>query len=610
MKKINQKGITLIALVVTIIVLIILAGISISLLLGDNGIIKKAQDVSDKYKEASNEENIKLSDLDERMQGILGGNGIQGGSENGNENNNNNSVLITGALGTPVNVLNYGEKVTNYTAAGLVWRLFYEDSNNIYLISETLDGDYPLKNVSLGDYSNNTFTPKSSEYVSGESVSRQGKDLMPLAGGATTSSAGSIPIGTNNYAINIFTSSNNSWNILSTAYLCDTKANGPWESYKVGSAAWAMGGPTIELFTASYNATHLENQMSVWFINGGYGYANSATSSNSFNMLDNNGIYRLKNSGNWWTASPSYSYQECGINMNDTTGCFINGLSYNSVATNSYALRPVVCIPKSSGFISQYENAPRTGVLGTPVNSDNYGNEVTNYTAAGLKWRLFYEDTNNIYLISETTAGDYPIKNISLCNSENGVYTPKDASYVSGESVSQQGKDLMPLLGGATSSSVGTNSSGVNFFTSSNTSINMYGVAYLCDTTKWIIYKTDSAAWAMGGPTIELYAASYNATHQAGTQITMYIDTYGYHDNCYNEYTLSPYEYNGIYSLTRNNNSLWWITGTGHYSTDRIKTVLDRYGSIGDWVVYETAHLRPIVCIQKSTGFTCNFASE
>ena len=39
----NQKGITLIALVITIIVLLILAGISIAMLTGDNGILTKAQ---------------------------------------------------------------------------------------------------------------------------------------------------------------------------------------------------------------------------------------------------------------------------------------------------------------------------------------------------------------------------------------------------------------------------------------------------------------------------------------------------------------------------------------------------------------------------------------
>ena len=36
----NKKGITLIALVVTVVVLIILAGVSINAVLGDNGIIK------------------------------------------------------------------------------------------------------------------------------------------------------------------------------------------------------------------------------------------------------------------------------------------------------------------------------------------------------------------------------------------------------------------------------------------------------------------------------------------------------------------------------------------------------------------------------------------
>lgn len=39
----NQKGITLIALVITIIVLLILAGVSIATLMGDNGLLTKSQ---------------------------------------------------------------------------------------------------------------------------------------------------------------------------------------------------------------------------------------------------------------------------------------------------------------------------------------------------------------------------------------------------------------------------------------------------------------------------------------------------------------------------------------------------------------------------------------
>ena len=40
----NNKGITIVALVVTIVVLLILAGVSINLALGNNGIIVKARE--------------------------------------------------------------------------------------------------------------------------------------------------------------------------------------------------------------------------------------------------------------------------------------------------------------------------------------------------------------------------------------------------------------------------------------------------------------------------------------------------------------------------------------------------------------------------------------
>lgn len=70
MKKLNQKGITLIALVVTIIILIILAGISISLLLGDNGIITKAQLAGNTYNFAALKEKLQLEILNIRMENM------------------------------------------------------------------------------------------------------------------------------------------------------------------------------------------------------------------------------------------------------------------------------------------------------------------------------------------------------------------------------------------------------------------------------------------------------------------------------------------------------------------------------------------------------------
>lgn len=55
----NQKGITLVALVVTIVVLLILAGTSIAMLSGDNGIITNAQKATASNTEGQVVENIK-----------------------------------------------------------------------------------------------------------------------------------------------------------------------------------------------------------------------------------------------------------------------------------------------------------------------------------------------------------------------------------------------------------------------------------------------------------------------------------------------------------------------------------------------------------------------
>lgn len=60
MVKKNERGITLIALVITIIILIILAGISINLLLGENGIITRSKNAKEQHEYAAAKEIIDL----------------------------------------------------------------------------------------------------------------------------------------------------------------------------------------------------------------------------------------------------------------------------------------------------------------------------------------------------------------------------------------------------------------------------------------------------------------------------------------------------------------------------------------------------------------------
>ena len=57
----EAKGITLIALVITIIVLLILAGVTIATLTGDNGILGKANDAKTQTEQAKEDENLKIA---------------------------------------------------------------------------------------------------------------------------------------------------------------------------------------------------------------------------------------------------------------------------------------------------------------------------------------------------------------------------------------------------------------------------------------------------------------------------------------------------------------------------------------------------------------------
>ena len=71
MKQREEKGITLIALVITIIILLILAGISIATLTGENGILSKANTAKIETEKAGAKEKVQIA-----VMGSFGGNGI------------------------------------------------------------------------------------------------------------------------------------------------------------------------------------------------------------------------------------------------------------------------------------------------------------------------------------------------------------------------------------------------------------------------------------------------------------------------------------------------------------------------------------------------------
>ena len=80
----KAQGITLIALVVTIVVLLILAGITINMLFSNGGIFKTAQDAANAWNQAVINEQADLDNLEEQIENLV--NGQIGGGTGENEN--------------------------------------------------------------------------------------------------------------------------------------------------------------------------------------------------------------------------------------------------------------------------------------------------------------------------------------------------------------------------------------------------------------------------------------------------------------------------------------------------------------------------------------------
>ncbi len=70
-KSYKEQGITLVALVITIIILLILAGVTLNTALSDNGLFARAKEASEKYKESEEQEKEALDDIEKELDGII-----------------------------------------------------------------------------------------------------------------------------------------------------------------------------------------------------------------------------------------------------------------------------------------------------------------------------------------------------------------------------------------------------------------------------------------------------------------------------------------------------------------------------------------------------------
>lgn len=353
MKKTNkQKGITLVALVITIIILLILAGISIASLT-QTGLFGKAQQAQKESENAQEEENAILENYLAQINEITG------------EKSDGPKVKIDGTevTLTKENFGDYlGKQVTNYTGQSSVtirssnyivsptYRLYYVDFDEkygdeigtIYLKAECTSNNYALPK-----------TDTSLATADGIKIDELNPSLY--ASGVTSPTAS----GANMKAVTWLTNTTN-W-----ASLADTT-----HSSMSSKINYIVGSPSLEMMMDSYNAhygltgespyigslssTSDRVKLFYKYTSGGCGYKvgpsnNSDASKGYYNWTSAYSVktdpnidtmYYPGSANNYWLASPSAAVGTNVLYVGNFAHGYVSANQYDS----DYALCPLVSL--------------------------------------------------------------------------------------------------------------------------------------------------------------------------------------------------------------------------------------------------------------------------
>ena len=368
----NAKGITLIALVITIIVLLILAGVTIATLTGDNGILNQAGKAKDKTTEAESIERVQVEvagsygldgtiDKDQLNKNLGNIAGLKIGESNfGGENivkelpatvtlnGYNIGIDANGGVEKIPEIIAkiranpqayYGKKVTNYKASDSdtnTYRIFYVDKDNYFK-----DGYNTI--YLKADFSG--IVSCSTSYDANQTLIKKMNPLWATKGNTVKAKTTTI----------------SNENEQAAAWLCDPSK---WTAYcDTDKANYAIGGPSVEMYVKSYNQTHGDDALGCQYQTSyvpGYIYKVNNTIQNdgwytNSNILDYSMTYKSmycgekgNKTGDWWLASPSAS--------NPDRVCYVSGLNARlrlSGYNYSFGVSPLVSL--KSSFIPEVE---------------------------------------------------------------------------------------------------------------------------------------------------------------------------------------------------------------------------------------------------------------
>lgn len=483
----KQNGITLIALVVTIVVLLILAGVSINALFGNTGIIQKAKDAQNKMDQATQNDLNAINELNDWLYEITG----------------------------------ESKPVTN-PYADQQWTMAYVCNNGTW-------SNTPLT-AANGDTIPEGTQIVAKFYATGEkitppSLKADSSTTIPFSEGETYKV---VIEGTGEMGI-----------LMDATSISNIKSASGWQIQTVSYLAWLQGGmqgnavscitPYITELTICDGITNVGN-----FAMAGATSLSKVTLGNSLKTIGNFGFWCnnalnkvILPNGLTTIEERAFAFDDNLEEINIPNSVINIGKSIfwkheekvtKLIVTSESEAKRINSLNISPAYARTIV-ANENSITKSTINAAEVakhpvvycGKEVTGYTcdnSAGVsKWKIYHSDGKNIYLIADNyITGKYIPSKDGATMTASTAYT--NAYYFDDTllnkytgAVSITDTNITPWLSYLKSSYGGSN----------NTNNNMKATAYLLDTEIWKGFKNSTKAkYAIGAPTLDMFVASYN----------------------------------------------------------------------------------------------------
>lgn len=541
----KENGITIIALIVTIVVLLILAGVSISLVINRNGIISKARVAKQETEIAAEKEKINLSALAAQA-------------------NNEDAVIRRNDFDKELKKFFNEDYILEPDSDAEEYEVTCKKSGRKYTIKSGItkkNPDYKLNN------NNTTFSSSPSGWTNGDVIVNVKTTIQEYT--LQTSKDGKNWNDSNEQAF--------STNGIMYARLWNGSESVSELQYEINN----IDKSTPEVSATAINTNSIKISASD-SESGIIGYAVTTSSTKPENFT---GV----------TNTKSFENSISKLAHNTTYYVWIKDEAEN---TSQYSLKTPEL--KAGSLKLSKAMTQKSDASDVANNIGSYiGSTVTNYTPNGgdknVGWKIFYagksdagdsSENDHIYLIAD----DY----IDIKNSVGEYNTPGSVDAL----VDSPKCAALVHVGGS-----GDNSLAKNWLKED------YGsspIEYMLDTEGWSsLYGNEYAEYAIAGPTVEMFAKSWNS-NDGYPKLSYYYDEYGYSiDNIKSTDTgySDKLYFQSIEEEVRNSCDGYWIIGQSRwYATVPVGiSITNKNGdhSVNSYAQWGRNSLgfRPVVCL-------------